>query len=270
MAGIQDYSTTANSNTSLYPEGVNPAVLNNRLRDMQVDVRNWYNDSQWIEYGAGSGAGDGTTANYTVAYVGATQFTISGDVSAAYNVERRIRATVNGGSYLYGTISAVSYSSPLTTVTVSWDSTTLTSGTLRIWLGDDTGTAATTAMSGGAFTGRPMSPKFLGPTETAQAISISGTAVTFSVSSGQYITITLSANLDTWNITWPAGVSSFTLQLTQDGTGGRTVTWPSAWIWPSGNEVEQTSTASAIDRYVIDSPDGGTTVFAAGVGQAWA
>ena len=75
MAGIKDYSTTAASNTSVggvsIAEGMLPSNINNALRAIPADIREWYNDAQWIEYGDG----DGT---YTATYVSSTSFTISG------------------------------------------------------------------------------------------------------------------------------------------------------------------------------------------------
>ena len=59
--GIKDYSTTNSSNTSLngisVAEGMLPSNLNNAIRALMVNTREWFNDSQWIEYGDGDGAG---------------------------------------------------------------------------------------------------------------------------------------------------------------------------------------------------------------------
>ena len=48
MAGIKDYSTTAASNTAVggvsIIEGMLPSSLNNALRAILADTREWYND----------------------------------------------------------------------------------------------------------------------------------------------------------------------------------------------------------------------------------
>ena len=73
MSGIKDYSTVQANNTSLntisVAEGMLPSNLNNAIRALMKNTRDWYNDSQWVIYGDGSGA-------YTPAYVSNTQFTI--------------------------------------------------------------------------------------------------------------------------------------------------------------------------------------------------
>jgi len=124
---IKDYSTTQSSNTSLnsisVAEGMLPSNLNNAIRALMKNTRDWFNDAQWIEYGDGSGA-------YTAAYVSGTSFTINGaDVTAIYHAGRRIKITDTAAT-LYGTIASSSFSTN-TTVNVTWDSSSLTSGALN-------------------------------------------------------------------------------------------------------------------------------------------
>ena len=87
-SNIKDYSTTQASNTSLNgidtDEGMLPSNLNNALRALMKNTRDWYNDSQWVQYGDGSGAA-------TVAYASGTTFIIAGiDLRTIYIVGRRI------------------------------------------------------------------------------------------------------------------------------------------------------------------------------------
>ena len=127
MAGIKDYSTTNSNNTSLngisVAEGMLPSNLNNAIRALMVNTRTWFNDAQWVEYGDGDGA-------YTATYVSGTSFTIGGvDVTAIYHAGRRIKITDTAAT-LYGTIASSSFSSD-TTINVTWDSGSLTSGALN-------------------------------------------------------------------------------------------------------------------------------------------
>ena len=50
MAGIKDYSTTQASNTSLngisVAEGMLPSNLNNAIRALMKNTREWFNDAQ--------------------------------------------------------------------------------------------------------------------------------------------------------------------------------------------------------------------------------
>ena len=119
MAGIKDYSTTQANNTSLNgistAEGMLPSNLNNALRALMKNTRDWYNDSQWVEYGDGDGA-------YTASYASATSFTIAGvDVTSFYHADRRIKIIAPTPGTIYGTISSSSFSTN-TTVNVTWDS----------------------------------------------------------------------------------------------------------------------------------------------------
>ena len=67
---IKDYSTTQASNTSLNGissrEGMLPSNLNNALRALMKNTRDWYNEAEWIEYGDGTGA---YTSSYASAYI---------------------------------------------------------------------------------------------------------------------------------------------------------------------------------------------------------
>jgi hypothetical protein len=119
---IKDYSTTQANNTSLNTifvgEGMLPSNLNNAIRALMKNTRDWFNDAEWIEYGDGSGA-------YTSAYASATSFTITGaDVTSVYHAGRRVKVIATTPGTIYGTISSSSFSTD-TTVNVTWDSGSL-------------------------------------------------------------------------------------------------------------------------------------------------
>jgi hypothetical protein len=132
MAGIKDYSTTNANNTDLngisVAEGMLPSQLNNAIRALMVNTREWYNDSQWVIYGDGDGA-------YTLAYASATSFTVAGiDVTSIYHANRRIKAVGSTTGTIYGTISSSTFSTD-TTVNVTWDSGSLSNESLTIYIG---------------------------------------------------------------------------------------------------------------------------------------
>nr|BAR28665.1 prophage MuMc02 [uncultured Mediterranean phage uvMED] len=119
---IKDYSTTQASNTSLNSidvgEGMLPSNLNNSIRALMKNTRDWFNDAQWTEYGDGSGA-------YTAAYASGTSFTINGvDVTSIYHAGRRIKLTASTPGTIFGTIASSSFSTN-TTINVTWDSGSL-------------------------------------------------------------------------------------------------------------------------------------------------
>ena len=131
-SNIKDYSTTQASNISLNGidtnEGMLPSNLNNALRALMKNTRDWYNDSQWVQYGDGSGAA-------TVAYASGTTFTIAGaDVRTIYTVGRRVKVIASTPGTIYGTITGVAFSTN-TTVTVAWDSGSLSSETIDVYIG---------------------------------------------------------------------------------------------------------------------------------------
>ena len=132
MAGIKDYSTTNANNTDLngisVAEGMLPSQLNNAIRALMVNTREWYNDSQWVIYGDGDGA-------HTLAYASATSFTVAGiDVTSIYHANRRVKAVGSATGTIYGTISSSTFSTD-TTVNVTWDSGSLSNESLTIYIG---------------------------------------------------------------------------------------------------------------------------------------
>ena len=132
MAGIKDYSTTNLNNTLLngisVAEGMLPSQLNNAIRALMVNTREWYNDSQWVIYGDGDGA-------HTLAYASATSFTVAGiDVTSIYHANRRVKAVGSTTGTIYGTISSSTFSTD-TTVNVTWDSGSLSNESLTIYIG---------------------------------------------------------------------------------------------------------------------------------------
>jgi hypothetical protein len=132
MAGIKDYSTTQANNTTLNgistAEGMLPSNLNNAIRALMKNTRDFYNDAQWVEYGDGSGS-------YTAAYVSTTSFTINGaDVTSEYHAGRRIKIYLaTTAAFRYGVIASSSFSTN-TTVNVTFDSGSLANETLSVYL----------------------------------------------------------------------------------------------------------------------------------------
>ena len=132
MAGIKDYSTTQADNTSLNgistAEGMLPSNLNNAIRALMKNTRDFYNDAQWVEFGDGSGA-------YTAAYVSGTAFTINGiNVTSEYHAGRRIKIFLGTtAAFRYGVIASSSFSTN-TTVNVTWDSGSLADEALSVFL----------------------------------------------------------------------------------------------------------------------------------------
>lgn len=122
MPGIGDYSITPAANTSLFPEGMAPSAVNDGMRQVQADLRAWYQDAEWIDLG------------HSPAYIGATSFLVGGDQTAIYHPGRRLRATGSAPFTVYGTVEGASFASD-TTVTVSWDAGSLDNSLMRVAVG---------------------------------------------------------------------------------------------------------------------------------------
>ena len=131
MAGIKDYSITAANNTTIgsinTAEGMLPSNINNCFRGLGAELREWYNDSQWVIYGDGDNG-------FTITYASATSFTVSGvDVTTYYHVGRRVKAVGSATGTIFGTIATTTFSTN-TTVTVTWDSGSLSNEAITIYL----------------------------------------------------------------------------------------------------------------------------------------
>lgn len=108
VPGIQSYTSVAASNTTLFPENMAPSAVNDGMRQVQADIRSWYTDAEWSNWGDTPSRASNTT------------FKIGADVTSRYTVNRRIKCY--DATTIYGVVTASSYSAPDTTVTVKTDS----------------------------------------------------------------------------------------------------------------------------------------------------
>ena len=101
-------------------------------------------------------------------------------------------------------------------------------------------------------------------TEQSPTALTSGTTVALDVRDGSVFAVTLAHNIGTFNWTSPAAsgyVSSFVLKVTQDGTGSRTITWPSSVDWASATAPTLSTGAADVDVFVFFTIDGGTIYY---------
>lgn len=82
------------------------------------------------------------------------------------------------------------------------------------------------------------------------ATANTSTAYTVDLANGSVQILTLTGNC---TFTFPTATAGkgFTMLLKQDGTGSRTVTWPSSVKWPASTAPTITSTASKGDKFVF-------------------
>jgi hypothetical protein len=94
--------------------------------------------------------------------------------------------------------------------------------------------------------------------ELVNAIGNTGTAATINLANGNFVTATLTGNC-TFTFSNPsAGAASFTLFLSNDGTAGRSITWPVSVKWPNNSIPIRTVTANRTDVYTFFTTNGGT------------
>lgn len=162
--GIEDYSTTAASNNSAvpngWPEGMAPSGVNDTGRQIMADTRTWYQDAQWIDLGN------------TPTFVSTTSFTLVGDLTATYEVGRRLKMFGTTPFTLFGTILTSVFSSPNTTITMTMDSGSL-DATLSIV---STGilSATSSALPTGTLAGLTSNNAFTGANTFASTTALNG------------------------------------------------------------------------------------------------
>jgi len=194
----------------------------------------------------------------------ANQVTLAESAAAAASASANASIWVSGQTYEIGVvrfspINFLSYrrkTAGAGTTDPSLDATNwaLVAGTGDVTL---TGTQTLTnkTIEAGTFTN--------GYTEEV-ATSNTGTAYTIDLAGGSVQILTLTGNC---TFTFPTATAgqSFILLLKQDGTGGRTVTWPAAVKWPGGTAPTITSTALKMDKYVFTAD--GTNFYGSVAGQ---
>jgi hypothetical protein len=88
----------------------------------------------------------------------------------------------------------------------------------------------------------------------------SGAAKTLDLANGNVQKLTLTANC-TITLTSPTtgAYRSLLIYVFQDATGSRTITWPASVKWGTAGAPTLTTTASKMDKILLDTVDGGTT-----------
>lgn len=86
-----------------------------------------------------------------------------------------------------------------------------------------------------------------------------GSACTVNMQNGNFQRAVLNSNC-TFTFSNPTnGAHSFTLVLYNDGTAGRSITWPTSVKWPNASTPIRTTTANKADVYTFFTYDGGTS-----------
>lgn len=280
---IKDYDTTAGNNSTIsainISEGCAPSGINNAIRQLMADSRSQWNDANWFEYGDGAGS-------FTITYGSGTTFTVDGvDVTSIYHVGRRLRAVGSSTGTIYGTITNSAYVID-TTVTVVWDSGSLSNESLTVSLSilgstntgipvlnqtvdingnelildadADTSITADTddqidIRAGGTDIASFKTANLLlnVGAYNAESTLTDGATISWDASTDPVAKVTLGGNR-TLNSASNGQAGQFvSLLLIQDGTGSRTLTWAAAYEFKDDTAPTLTTTASKGDLFVF-------------------
>ncbi len=94
------------------------------------------------------------------------------------------------------------------------------------------------------------------------AAGSSSTALTVDWANGLSQTVTMTGNC-VLTLSNPRAGERYTLVLTQDGTGSRTMTWPAAVKWAGGTPPTLSTTAAKIDRITLQYSSAGGGIYMA-------
>lgn len=104
-----------------------------------------------------------------------------------------------------------------------------------------------------------------GGVETVATNSTATGSVTVDLANGNLHALTLTGNITTLTLTGSTAsrLCSLTLVITQDSTGGRSITWPASVKWlPAGSAPTFTTTLSTVSVVELFTIDNGTTWYA--------
>lgn len=100
-----------------------------------------------------------------------------------------------------------------------------------------------------------------------------GATVTVDMTLGNHVSMTLTGNISTLTINNPAptgNACALVLYITQDGTGSRTLAFPSSFKFAGGSTPTITATASRTDIFVAITRNTGTSWSVSTFGQNFA
>lgn len=204
---LSGYSTTPASNNAAspdgWPEGMTAGSVNNSDREFAARVREFYEDSPWIDYG------------HTIVSSTGSTIKLSTDVTAIYTAGRAIR--INQDASMDGWVTASAYSAPDTSITV-------TGFTI----------AAPTQVEVGAIKDHAPLPNNL--SITVASLAVTGTLnVTGTLTAGVLVTTINTESITTGTMTaseyYNSNGDPFTRVPNMDvKTSGTAATW----TWPTG------------------------------------
>ena len=125
--------------------------------------------------------------------------------------------------------------------------------------GSQSPTDRMTILSGGDIgigTSTPTKQLHITKSAAADLVALAdGANISVDFNTGQNFTVTLAGNRTLDNPTNVTAGQTGSIFVTQDGTGGRTLSYDTSWEFPAGTAPTLTTTAAAVDRidYIVKS-----------------
>ena len=195
------------------------------------------------------------------------------NVTTSANATERLRITATGafafsGASNYGTSGQVLTSNG--NATPSWS--TISANTLLPSQTGNSGKVLTTDGTTASWTapGSNFSSQVIFGRSYVEAVSVISPAASITIDCGlsNNFQLLLTTNITVINFSnVPTGLFTCTLILTQDGTGGKQVTFPSSFKWAGGAAPTVTSTSNKTDIYTFMTTNQGVSWFAFTAGQ---
>lgn len=184
-------------------------------------------------------AGGGTTSFSGVVTMGQT-LAVTGNTTVGGTLGVTGLSTLSGGATISGTTSMVNAT---------------TSGTFGV-------TGLATFSGGAQFADTVIQrPEFRDYSETTTQTGVTG-SITINFETANIHRLTLNGNTTVTAFSNPPATGkagTLTVVVTQDGTGGRTISWPASVVWAGALAPTMTSGASKTDVYQFITFNAGTT-----------
>lgn len=165
-------------------------------------------------------------------------------------------AVAGGGG---GTVTSVGLNLPASIFTVTGSPVTgaatltgslATQSANQVWAGPTSGGAAVPVFRVLAVADLPTLGLTIATSRSPTIVATDAATITFDLAAGQWYDVTLGGNR-TLAVSNPAVGQNFSVEITQDATGSRTVTWWSGIKWAGGSPPTLSTAAGAVDLFTF-------------------
>lgn len=130
------------------------------------------------------------------------------------------------------------------------------------WAASSFSAASSADVQAGTSSTKAVTPSALSGSAAPQTLT-DGATISWDMSQGYNAKVTLGGNRTLATPTNPVLGIDYSLAVIQDGTGSRTLTWPSCFDWGATGAPTLTTTASKVDQLIFRCTDASTPKFRA-------